>query len=104
MISTKVAALLTAAALGVGLVVGGAGTIVARDQTTGTMPTADCLEHMQQYGAMMGGSSGMMGGSAGMMGGSAGMMGGSSMMGQGGTTMPDWMLQHHGLATPEPNR
>jgi hypothetical protein len=98
MISTKIAALLTAVALAVGLVVGGAGTIFAGDGATGTMPTADCLEHMQQYGTMMSGSSGMMGGLSGMMGGSSGMMG------QGGATMPDWMQLHHGGYAPGTTR
>lgn len=91
MISTKIALSMTGAALAVGLVAGGAGTIVARDGGTGTTTAADCLEHMQQYGAMMGTGSGMMGT-------------GSGMMNQGGTAMPDWMLEHHGVATPEPTR
>ena len=81
MISTKVAGLLAGAALAAGLVLGAAGAIVAREASPAAA-NADWAGHMQAMSSMMGGSGGM--------------------MGSGATTMPDWMLEHHGLATPEP--
>ena len=89
MISTRLAGLFAGIALAIGLVVGAAGAIVAREAVTPTAVSADWDSHMQGMASMMGGSNGMMGGSAGMMG-------------SGAITMPDWMLEHHGLASPEP--
>ncbi len=97
MITRRMASALVGASLAVGLVAGMAGTIIAKDATPSQSAVAACIDHMDDMGSMMNGTGGMMNGTGGMIGG-AGMM--SGLNGPG--SMPDWMQQHHGAATPTP--
>ena len=108
MISTRVAGLIAGIALAIGLVVGAAGAIVARDAVN-PMPAADSwADHMAGMAGMMGGSGmgpDMMGsGGSGMgpdMMGSGGSGMGPDMMGSDASSMLNWMSQHHGATTPQ---
>ena len=89
MISTRVAGLIAGIALAIGLVVGAAGAIVARDAVN-PMPAADSwADHMAGMAGMMGGS------------GMGPDMMGPDMMGSDVSSMFDWMRQHHGPTTPQ---
>jgi uncharacterized cupredoxin-like copper-binding protein len=70
MINKRLVGTIAAGALGLGIVAGTAGTIVARDPAT---PSAvDLTAHMSQMGSMMTGRYGMMSGGSGMMSGRSG--------------------------------
>lgn len=81
MITTKFAALLAAAALAIGVIVGAAGALVADNALRPAPVTFD-----------MG---------PGMMGGSYGYGMGPGMMGSGASSMYEWMRQYHGWTTPQ---
>jgi len=97
----KLAGGIAAGAFALGILNGGAGTILARDVAAETEHTAVMAEHMDGQGmasmmSMMGGS--MMGGSS--MGGPNASMG-PDMMGPGASAMPSGQHgQHHASAAP----
>jgi len=98
MITTRLAGLFAGIALAIGLVVGAAGVIVARDAATPAPAAYSWTDHMAGMSGMMGsGGSGM---GPDMMGsGGSGM--GPDMMGSDASSMFDWMSQHHGATTPQ---
>ena len=104
MITTRIAAAFAAGALAVGILVGSAGAILAREAI---VPQAsDWTAHMSQMGSMMS----MMAGQGGMMNGQngtgstapGGMMNGQNVTGPAASAMPDWMQQHHVTTSPVP--
>lgn len=98
MISTRFAGALVAGALGVGILTGAAGAVLVRDATAPA--AADLSAHIGQMGSMMS----MMAGASAMMSGRSGMMSGEYDTGPMSSAMPDWMQQHHLVASPEPAR
>lgn len=78
--TTRIAALLAAGFLALGILVGSAGAVLVRDATTPSL-----ADHMADMSGMMA------------------MMGGSSMMG-GGSISPQEHAGHHASPTVEPTR
>ena len=88
MITKRLAGALIAGSIAIGLTLGAAGTIVAKD-TTSASTTAVCADHMADMTSMMSGANGMMSGQGG---------------GPAASAMPDGMQQHHDTQSLAPTR
>jgi hypothetical protein len=102
MTTSRIAASVAAAGLAIGLLVGSAGTIIARDATTAD--AVDCSALMSQMQSMMSSSASMMNGSSGMMNGSSGMMDSQDRTTPEASSTPGGMMGHHTTTSPAPTR